>query len=993
MTQRPQSTENDKSFRDLIKKGSSSVPIPFLQHSPYNRPVTTAAVEKTDKSSLLWRDFITAIKRRKRLINHIRQVATSENDISATLKRLFLDLRQQTLKIIEDALELEYRSQFGEVKHAIRPGTLQLPPLASFRGLEGKEDILMLSDIINDIDDLYRLPNVQAFLPINFPLSRNPFLLGKNVDELAQMPNPPADRGNLVNELKSLELLRYKRASKTLLKAEAQVLNKMPLSLEDIELLWKNMENNKHQKNLIRVILTLLDDDNTLGNPRGPQLRYLVDNSLYTEPAEFLRKLTNFNDRSQYSVDIVAAVKHVLKSVSTKSFTDIASAYLCEWLRAVLGGALFKGEGISANGGIVSDISIGSLNNNISHTALSPSVEAFEETEERDHSPVTNNKKNKLNIQSENGDEQSVGQMTKDKNKFQAANTNATSGNPSSTNKRVSKSIASHQMTQSERKAKINAALHPGFVNDKTSKNASSDGVSADNFNALKYELIRMQQELLRRKVLDPKHFLHAMSSTGVYTGEDDSAQNRIMSFAGAAAKFNEVKGAANIPNMGIANIDLLKTNQVTDLAALNMLLIYQDSMSVFGFHLGCLSMYVDSAKENLYVQYRFRPPPMAEGEVRLLCGTQLPNGEEIIGFLPISKLYFDRMTGLQLDVIANAPEKLRRGQLAEFVQAVKSKLEKIATIEGVNHNSLRFDVELRLISNTLKSGSAAVNILIERSAENDGLTLLAIPSDDNISLKGKSSNTMSLFIHDKELLILLINQRGLYTLAMSKWSCMEMIASWVLSRTRVERVFISESNIPSTDLALQPKDVTVSAQSSVSYFQIIVDRNVDISEEVIATWRKQNIPKLADVDLTVNVSARQDLEMLYFDIQVNMVHLPYEILLLRKKDYEENKSEHAKVIVFTSMYDDLYRNKKHGYDSISADERERHVVPLSFGLTASELLIFGAGETIESNRTIAQNRLPTSFNPNAFMRNVLNRLHVTFDVSVIMMHIFSIFF
>jgi hypothetical protein len=100
-----------------------------------------------------------------------------------------------------------------------------------------------------------------VFLPINFPATRNPFLVGKTIDELASMPTPQPQPGNLDEEMKVLELMRFKRAAKALLRAEAQVSNRTPLSLLDVDRLWALFVKNPNLVKLVRAVLVLLDND------------------------------------------------------------------------------------------------------------------------------------------------------------------------------------------------------------------------------------------------------------------------------------------------------------------------------------------------------------------------------------------------------------------------------------------------------------------------------------------------------------------------------------------------------------------------------------------------------------------------------------------------------------------------------------------------------------------------------------------------------------
>ena len=209
-------------------------------HASDARPNTTSRL--IDKTSVLWRDFMTGCRRRIRLLNQAKELAADDTTTPSILKKYLLDLRQLSLKIIEDALEIEYRSQLGVPGNFSRSiPNIRLPPIQTYKTIQNKDDLYMLANMVNDVDELYKLPNIRVILPMEFPSKRNPFLLGKNVDELAVLHAPPPTPGKLDEELKVLELLRYKRAAKALLRAEAQVLNKLPLNLADVEVIWARL--------------------------------------------------------------------------------------------------------------------------------------------------------------------------------------------------------------------------------------------------------------------------------------------------------------------------------------------------------------------------------------------------------------------------------------------------------------------------------------------------------------------------------------------------------------------------------------------------------------------------------------------------------------------------------------------------------------------------------------------------------------------------------
>lgn len=192
----------------LDTSAGASLVGPYGVSKDERRPQTSMRL--IDKQSILWRDFQNGVKRRKRALGKLRDVAGDSSCSSGMLKRLLLEIRQMTLRVIEDSLEIEYKSStaagISEKSASSYNGSLakigagaggprtafqnNLPPITTFKGMEDKQDVIDLAMIIDDVDDLFRLPNVQVFLPLEFPNKRNPFLLGKSVDELAVLVAP-----------------------------------------------------------------------------------------------------------------------------------------------------------------------------------------------------------------------------------------------------------------------------------------------------------------------------------------------------------------------------------------------------------------------------------------------------------------------------------------------------------------------------------------------------------------------------------------------------------------------------------------------------------------------------------------------------------------------------------------------------------------------------------------------------------------------------------
>ena len=169
--------------------------------SASNRPQTTSTIP--DKASMIWKDFIHAVKKRKGMVKRLQDAALDSATPLAMLKKMMLDIRQTTLTLIEDALEIEYRTRMSSSKSSKRAAKFgRLPPITSFKALEDKEDMYALVETIDDCEPLSSIPNIKVMLPLGFPAKRNPFLLAKTIDELAVANVPHPEAGDVEEELK-----------------------------------------------------------------------------------------------------------------------------------------------------------------------------------------------------------------------------------------------------------------------------------------------------------------------------------------------------------------------------------------------------------------------------------------------------------------------------------------------------------------------------------------------------------------------------------------------------------------------------------------------------------------------------------------------------------------------------------------------------------------------------------------------------------------------
>ena len=1032
MKARPNTTTHEHS--------SKSPSVAYVPQQPYGRPTTTMG--RIDKSSIIWRDFLNGVRRRKRLLNHIRKVALDENDLSTTLKRLLLEMRQITLKIIEDALEMEYRSQMGETKQS-NPiparAVLQLPPISTFRGLGERDDILMLSDIISDTDDLYEMPNIQSFLPLDFPFERNPFLLGKTIDGLANLEAPRPEQGNIDMELKALECLRYKRAARCLLRAEAQVTNKMPLQLEDVECLWKRIPTDPHISLLIRVIVTLMHPNNVQNAPSGPELRYLMDEALYIEADEFLRQLNMYEKKDKYAVELTAAIMHVMKSCSTKSYSDVASAYLMEWLKAVMGDHIFDQDNPQFQKQIIDNY------DTAENDAQSPS---HSRDRTRHHSSPSKGKSRSVSFGHNSHEDDDI---ANDSSTDSADNKSLATpiSNTNSTNSRRTPTKGSLSPSKQSKGSSIHSknAVHSGLEDkrnkredDPPVKKNKSQGkkkkveveppplkpkkklvmpkgadfkfdateVTPEGLNSLKYEIIKMQQELLRRKILDPDTFGNAVGKRA------GSAMARPVSGKKPGSKETKADKvtALNKPITEVTDVETgdeaahLRVMYGVEQEEMSALVVVQEAIELSFCRVGFVEILMNESKTNMYVQYKGYPNEAADepddsSEYFVTANTPVKEHEiagepnRVVVFNTLNNQLFDRLNGgLQIETVGSGPVETRRGHLTHFFGLIKKHLEQKMDRQKKSQR-IEFDVNLCLVQDVLISGNISVDVSIERADNCSGILVKAVPRLGALLSKESMDTTpITIFMHDKELKVLLINQRGLFALALNKWSCMEMIAKWLLGRMTINRIPlpIYDTKHSTTDVVTQ-FDNTGKAVNDVdsdpgdararTYFEVIVNRSIDMNKETVKQWRARNVPNLANVRIEHEVTAKQDLDMLYFHVVLKLAFIPPHVITFRKKEKAEAKEIANKLLKFKSKFDDDYVNyarPRQVADTPFDEDPEvvHHELDFDFGLTGDELLTFGSGESIDHNTK----RNDSNYESSLFMKNVLNRLQISFNGS-----------
>ena len=1010
--------------------------LPFTTPSDLNKSNL-----RVDKASVEWRDFVNSLKLRKRLIHQFKHVALDEGTPAPTLKRLLFEIRQLTLSVIEDALEIEYRGQLAGFKSLNKIGSASsLPPITSFECIKDKEDIFPIADMITDMNDISRIPSVKAFLPDDFPSIRNPFMLGKSVDELAILEVVPPKPGNVDDELKMLELLRYKRASNALLKAEIQVQNKLPLTLKDVERLWFRMYEDPNVDAVLRAVCTVVincSNNNTI--EEGTELRHIHSSTLHVEPQEFLEMLNSFKgDVEQLRIDIKAVLRQMLRNCSLDRMRDHSSAFLIEWLRVALGGDCFGDVPLSTDRAMKAQTNKSSSPNERQYTGnaikrtssasfSSTSKEAitggantsFLKIEDMISAPVMKRKKKQP---SNDGDRQSTStQLDKNKN-----NKNKNSSNNN---------------------------------NDNNSQDAPKKHDKED-LSVIRYELLKMQQELIRRKVLDPRHYKAGSIDAITSSVAAEHIQSLTKSHHGSNAKDMEEIGKSSLEEVFISK-----------------------EIGWDGGGSGVLDITYEPLLEVLFGRlYRIHDESSVEQFPSCYVGQK-----EHIFTIRFSKLMVHRVTGHLLSSIVESQEPMRSANLVGIFAQIKSFLDMYLANGKVSDDGTKIvvpKVERTVYKCTMTASGVAVEVMVQRNVEGNGTTLVCRPLDGS-SVKKSNNNQnnspITLFLHDKELLVLMINQRGMYDMALSKWSSMEAVAQWLTSRLRVKRMPIFGNDYMRNDMPVKSKFVSIrhhklskseldaSGSShmsnadliklnlpdvlppntmqkvaveggNVSHSHVLFDATAMSSTKNNEAKRMNSMRRLSSRKLSsvgsLELSFRKDTqsgdggeltdyaaagnegshdsdEPVLLDVALDRsVEIPVAALIQWKSrnvpnifgaDCVVEAIQELELLCFQiSLVLPRHRPKvegEHSYDEEFGDDDDDETsetasigsrlqghhssitIPLSYRLTGYELLVFGGSDMIDEKKVSVATR-SKNLHPSEFMWHILSRLQISFKVN-----------
>ena len=484
-----------------------------------------------------------------------------------------------------------------------------------------------------------------------------------------------------------------------------------------------------------------------------------------------------------------------------------------------------------------------------------------------------------------------------------------------------------------------------------------------ETLSALRYELVKMQQELLRRNILDGKHY---------------SAMSVDTLFPLRAKEQATVTLANHISDRAL--VDISTKSSLSRLAVMSRLAPDAPDRHETRIRLletpGLFCNGDRGVIEVVLLSNRQTDTITIAGEVQVVTSSRdsdsvQESGSKMrhtVAYTIADGLLINRLTGSTMDRIEEASTERRAEILHPFVEQIRLKMGEKVSPKGC----FVLPADRVLLRENVLFEGVARNVLIERDVNRSGLVITCTPlppplsystygsdvSTDSTqhSLESGGFGSTILFLPDVELRVLLVNQRGLFEMAVSRWDSMVTVSRWLCTRMTLKSKNRNRNEVTSASahthahkyLQNGPTRSCVTGESSlrkiiknngnisnflaeqqivgntatstlglpnienhqnkgnsikkvfITSFPSIIEsslsREVEIPGEAKRQWIGRNVPCLRST--TVEISSHQDLRMLVFGIKLTVPPpLPHETEVKGLLNYtdcdEEQEQEH----------------------------------------------------------------------------------------------------
>ena len=264
---------------------------------------------------------------------------------------------------------------------------------------------------------------------------------------------------------------------------------------------------------------------------------------------------------------------------------------------------------------------------------------------------------------------------------------------------------------------------------------------------------------------------------------------------------------------------------------------------------------------------------------------------------MELSRVLFQRITSTFFEHFLKETPAVREVKIASLVE----QLEKALKLK-VNTVDIFASANRLLYNNVTAIDGVGIDITIERNIDCSGMSIKCVP------LKGATvgqagGGSVELTVYDKELLVLMINQRSLFLLSQTKWSSLVSVAEWFITLVRCRRIYVRKiREVPAADSASRPQaalnvitasgttasssdpslaipfaapTIDVDLKEEVETLQTLLDvslnRDVPIDKAAFLQWRSRHVPRING--LSCKLVGTQSSETLILQVQLKVPH------------------------------------------------------------------------------------------------------------------------
>ena len=427
---------------------------------------------------------------------------------------------------------------------------------------------------------------------------------------------------------------------------------------------------------------------------KGPNLIHLSERTITMEPHEFLNHLNTYKiSNNQLRIDLQAIVRQSLKSCNFRRLNDETSSFLVEWINSALGGGNVTNTG---------QFSPPLSTDHIQITDKTSHVSSIYESELNN---TQTNYEAYIPPPSRAGSQRSPKRISTGSSEKASV-----SRERPVIEKEITKNLTPSEKVELENKRDAIRKQHQRVVKrlpeivEKPKIYEDSNFVDNTEIAALRYELMKMQRELLRRKVLDPRFY----NSISV-----DSA-------------IKEVK-----LNQSLRSIDFNEpSKEDTSFQSKREVIVYSKEVSVDKFNYA-LEMVYNLISERII----FKALQIHDSYSVVFSPAYSIGERQTIRKIDISRVMFHKITNNLFDnFIKDSPsvKALKVSDLTEQLEKSLRSLNNSNSNEGMN---LIVSVNRVLLDRSIVVDQVGVDVIVLRNDTCTGLILKCTPKKGKINI------------------------------------------------------------------------------------------------------------------------------------------------------------------------------------------------------------------------------------------------------------------